>query len=112
MVTRTDTTYFIHTRLGVATVSQLLPVEDRTSRAVIRWDCRLTLTRGDFALSEDFQVTPEGPVKPLVDYTKLDVQRVLEKLAHSPQMEQFLTRFETIYAQVPNTSFVVSQLAD
>lgn len=112
MVTRTDTTYLVHTRLGVATVSHITPVEDRTSHAVIRWECRLTLSQDGTTLFEDFRMTPDGPFKPLAQYTKLDLQRVLEKLARSPQTEQFLTRFETAYAQVPNDSFLVSQLSD
>jgi len=112
MVTRTDSTYLIHTRAGVATVSTLIPYEDRVTSNVTRWECQLALTRGDFTLFEDFRMTPDGPFKPLAQYTKLDLQKVLETLARSPQTEQFLTRFETVYAQVPNDSFLVSQLSD
>lgn len=110
MVTRNLNTYRIHTRLGVATASNIVPVEDRTTHVVIRWECHLTLTQDEFSLEEAFQTVPDRPFKPLVNYTKLDLQRVIEKLAQSPLVEQFLVRFETAHAQVPIDSFAVSQL--
>lgn len=112
MVTRHETTYSIHTRLGVITVSHLTPIEERTTLTVIRWDCRLTLTKDDITLVDDFKVVPYGAFKPLTQYTKLDVQRVIEELARSSQTEHFLTRFEAAYAQIPNPTFHLSTLPD
>ncbi|MHC9064016.1 hypothetical protein ACYX34_15175 [Nitrospira sp. CMX1] len=111
-VTRNGNVFAIHTRLGPASMSSVIPYEDRSSNVVVRWEVRLTLSRDNTSLSEDFAVVPDGPFKPLVNYTKLELQRVLEKLAQSPEMEPYLRRFETVYGQVPHTSFLVSQLVD
>ena len=112
MVTRNGNTYRIHTRLGVAMVNKITPIENRTNHVVIRWECHLTLTQDEFSLEEAFQTVPERPFKPLTNYTKLDLEHVIQKLARSPEVERFLTRFETTYAELPNNSFVTSQLVD
>lgn len=111
-ITRVGTTFTMFTRAGQATVTNLTPYEDRVTSAVTRWDARLTLTNGGVTLAEDFKVTPESPLKPLAKYTKLDLLRVLEKLAASAEVEQYIGRFETAYAAPANGAFVVSNLPD
>ena len=112
-VTRnTSNTYAIATRIGPATVSDIVPTEDRTTTQVVRWACRLTLSHGGTTYAEDFEIVPDAPFKPLAAYTKLDLQGVLEKLANSPEIELYMGRFEKVHAHVPNKSFVVGQLAD
>lgn len=111
-VTRVGTTFTMTTRAGQAAVSTLVPYEDRTTSNVTRWDVRLTLFSGGVTLAEDFKVIPETPVKPLAKYTKLDLLRVLEKMALSSEIEQYIGRFETAYAAPANGAFLVSNLPD
>ena len=111
-VTRVGTTFTLNTRAGQATVNTLVPYEDRVTSNVTRWDVRLTLSSGGVTLAEDFTVTPESPFKPLAKYIKLDLLRVLEKLALSSEVEQYVGRFETAYAAPANGAFLVSNLPD
>lgn len=111
-VIRHDSSYVLMTRAGQATVTNLVPYEERETNKVVRWDCRLTLSSGGVTLFEDFRVIPEPPFKPLAQLTKLDIHHVLEKLANSPEVQQYVGRFETVHAQMPNTGFLVSNLPD